>query len=324
MADTSSVTSAWDAYWRGSGSSPLSSDKGVDHPYIRLFWVDALSARLRTGNFRLLDVASGDGALVDIACDVLGAESLDVTCIDISAAAIQTLAERKPFVEGIIGNAADMPFVDGSFDIAASQFGVEYAGLDAVRDMVRVVTPGGVLALLMHLKGGVIDRECAADVTALDQFQATGFIPAARSLFAEAQRCIRGKTGGSRADYDAAVDAMIPISRRVETLLREHGHSVARGMLAMLHRETDRIYGRIMHHDLNEVLEWLERMEAELASYRGRMQSMCDVANTAATFKSMTEHLKSDYLEIETSEPLRDESGRDIAWKILARKRSAS
>jgi hypothetical protein len=176
----------------------------------------------------------------------------------------------------------------------------------------------------MHLDGGLIHTECAANVDAIDAMQATGFVAAAKRLFSEARRAIRGDTGGSRADYDAAVQAMIPVSREVELLLQKHGVDAAGGTLATLHRETDRIYGRIMHHDLDEVLEWLDRMEGELASYRGRMQSMCDASNTQEALQSLTDRLAESGFDIEVSQPLQDESGRNVAWKLLARKEAAS
>lgn len=324
MTESTSVASDWDAYWRGSAAGASFSSDGVDHPLVRRFWLDTLGALPGGGSLRLLDVASGVGAVIEVAREALGDDGFEATCIDTSAAAIESLTTSMPFVNGVVGSAADMPFPDAAFDLATSQFGVEYAGLDAVSEMARVTAPGGAVVLLMHLDGGLIHTECAANVDAIDAMQATGFVAAAKRLFSEARRAIRGETGGSRADYDAAVQAMVPISREVESLLQKHGEHAAGGTLATLHRETDRIYGRIMHHDLDEVLEWLDRMEGELKSYRGRMQSMCDASNSQEAFQSLAEQLAESGFEIETSEPMRDESGRDVAWKLLARKKAAT
>ena len=125
-----------------------------------------------------------------------------------------------------------------------------------------------------------------------------------------------------RTEYDAAVQDMIPISRQVEALLQQHGRDAAGGTLATLHSETDRIFGRIMHHDLDEVLEWLDRMDDELTSYRGRMQSMCDAATQRDAFAGLEERLQKHGFEVSISAPLADEQGREIAWQLIARRKA--
>jgi SAM-dependent methyltransferase len=323
MSDPSNVAMDWDTYWRGSADGTSFSSDGVDHPLVRDFWSDTFeSVKTAYDKPRLLDVASGSGAVVDIARGVLGENNFEASCLDSSEWAIKSLVERFPFVEGVIGSASDMLFPDDSFDLATSQFGVEYAGLDAVNEMARVLAPGGTLVLLMHLKGGLIDAECAGNINAINDLQALGFIDTARNLFSEGGRAVRGETNGSRTDYDAAVQAMIPVSRQCEELLQKHGEDAAGGTLATLYRETDRIYGRIMHHDLDEVLRWLDRMSDELIAYKGRMQSMCDAANAEPKFAELAENLASQGFDVSTSEALRDEGGQAVAWRLVARRQA--
>jgi SAM-dependent methyltransferase len=323
MSESNSVASDWDAYWRGSAGGASFSSDGVDHPLVRQFWIDTFSSFAESDKPRLLDVASGVGAVVEVARETLGENGFEATCIDTSAAAIESLGSSMPFVTGVVASASAMPFPDSAFDLATSQFGVEYAGLDAVNEMARVTAPGGSLVLLMHLEGGLIHEECAANIAAIDAMQAIGFVATAKRLFAEARRCVSGETNGSRVDYDAAVQDMIPVSRAVESLLQEHGAGAAGGTIETLHQETDRIYGRIMHHDLEEVIAWLDRMDAELVSYRGRMQSMSDAASSKTAFQDLAGQLTAVGFEIVKSEPLADEFGRHIAWQVVARNEAA-
>lgn len=321
MSDPSNVAMDWDTYWRGSADGTAFSSDGVDHPLVQDFWSATFESLKATYDKpRLLDVASGRGAVVDVARGVFGEGGFAASCLDSSEWAIKSLVERFPFVEGVIGSASDMSFPDSSFDVATSQFGVEYAGLDAIDEMVRVLAPGGTLVLLMHLKDGLIDAECAGNINAINDLQELKFIDAATRLFTEGRRAIRGETSGSREEYDAAVQAMIPVSRQFEELLQKHGEAAAGGTLATLYRETDRIYGRIMHHDLDEVLAWLERMRDELVAYKGRMQSMCDAANDEAIFVGLANRLVDSGFDVATSEALSDEAGRPVAWKLVARR----
>lgn len=322
MSDTSSVAMDWDTYWRGSADGTAFGNDGVDHPLVRDFWSHMLaSLRPDNGKLRLLDVASGRGAVVDAVHSVFGEDDIDISCIDTSEWAIKSLVERFPFAEGVIGDAQDIPFPDGSFDVATSQFGVEYAGLDAVDEVARVVAPGGTLLCLMHLKGGMIDQECSGNISAINDLHDIGFLQAAARIFTEGRRCIRGETGGSRDEYDAAVQAMAPIFREFAALIEKHGEGAAGGTLATLYRETDRIYGRIMHHDLDEVLQWLDRMSDELVAYKGRMQSMCDAAHDQSELEALATQLGENGFEILQSAPLHDDGGdADVAWQLVAQR----
>lgn len=320
--DTSNVARDWDTYWQGSADGTAFANDGVDHPLVRDFWHRSLATlRPADAKLRLLDVASGKGAVIDVVRELFGDDGIAVSCLDTSASAIGSLVERFPLAEGVVADARDMPFPDGSFDIATSQFGVEYAGLDAVGEVARVIAPGGTMLCLMHLEGSLIDRECSGNMQAINDLDEIGFFGAAIRLFSEGRKCIRGETNGSRAEYDAAVAAMVPVFRELGTLVEQHGEGIAGGTLATLHRETDRIYGRIMHHDLDEVLQWLQRMSDELVAYKGRMQSMSDAASSPSAFEALATGLGDKGFDILQSAPLRDDAGgNDIAWQLVARR----
>ncbi len=320
MSKPSTAAMDWDVYWRGSADGTAFGTDGVEHPLVSQFWTDLLTALRKDGQTsRLLDVASGRGAVIDIARTAFGEDNISVTCLDTSEWAIKSLVERFPSAEGVVGDAKNMPFPDNSFDIATSQFGVEYAGIEAIDEMVRIVAPQGTIAFLMHIKDGMIDSECAQSISAIDDLSAINFLPAATLLFTEARKCVKGETNGSRDDFDAAVRNMAPIYREFTAIMEKHGDGAAGGTLSILYRETDRIHGRIMHHDLDEVLQWLARLGEELGAYKGRMQSMCDAANDAHGFEQIATRLSERGFRIAMSGPLHDAaSKRDVAWQLIA------
>jgi len=107
---------------------------------------------LRAG-MRFLDVAAGSGAL-SIPAARLGA---DVLATDQSPVMLELLTARAQ-QEGLTietrvmdGHALDLP--DNRFDVAGSQFGVMLFPdmAKGIREMVRVVSPGG--AVLLHAYG---------------------------------------------------------------------------------------------------------------------------------------------------------------------------
>ena len=94
---------------------------------------------------RFLDVAAGSGALA-IPAARLGAR---VTAIDLSPGMLELLAARARkeglVVETRVMDGHALQFADDTFDVAGSQFGVMlFPDMPkAVREMVRVVKPGG-------------------------------------------------------------------------------------------------------------------------------------------------------------------------------------
>ena len=95
MTESPSVSADWDTYWRGSSDGASFSSDGVDHPRVRQFWVDTFKTLAGGEKLRLVDVASGVGAVVEIARDVLGDDGFAATCLDSSGAASVSLSTKS-------------------------------------------------------------------------------------------------------------------------------------------------------------------------------------------------------------------------------------
>ena len=99
-----------------------------------------------TAGMRALDVGCGPGALVGELVARLGAEN--VAAVEPSPPFVQAARERYPDVDVRQAPAEALPFEDDAFDVALAQLVVHFmddpdAGL---REMARVVEPGGVVA----------------------------------------------------------------------------------------------------------------------------------------------------------------------------------
>ena len=103
------------------------------------------AANVRPG-MHVLDVACGGGNLAGLARQ-LGAK---VTGLDASEALCNVAASR---VDGtfVAGEMEELPFVDGSFDVALIANGLQYAAdrLQAARELKRVLKPQGVAVVGM-------------------------------------------------------------------------------------------------------------------------------------------------------------------------------
>jgi ubiquinone/menaquinone biosynthesis C-methylase UbiE len=115
------------------------------------------SADVRAGN-RVLDVASGQGnAAIAAARRFADATGVDYATNLLAQGRERAAAEGLPvtFTEG---DAEDLPFPDGSFDLTLSTVGVMFAPdhQRAADELVRVTVPGGKIGLASWTPSGMV------------------------------------------------------------------------------------------------------------------------------------------------------------------------
>jgi SAM-dependent methyltransferase len=96
----------------------------------------------------VLDVACGTGVLAAAAAERVGIGG-SVTGIDASAEMLAVARRKVAAVRWCEGRAESLPFDNDHFDAVVSQFGLMFfeRPVDALREMMRVLRPGGRLAV---------------------------------------------------------------------------------------------------------------------------------------------------------------------------------
>jgi SAM-dependent methyltransferase len=105
------------------------------------------AARIGAGQ-RVLDVACGTGVLARHVARHVGARGA-VTGLDANPGMLEVARRNGPGIRWLSGRAESLPLVNGSFDAVVSQFGLMFFDepARAVREMLRVLTPGGRMAV---------------------------------------------------------------------------------------------------------------------------------------------------------------------------------
>jgi ubiquinone/menaquinone biosynthesis C-methylase UbiE len=105
------------------------------------------AANIRSGQ-HVLDVACGTGVLARTVEARVG-PSGTVTALDINQGMLVVAERNAPQIKWRQGEAEALPFNDQSFDAVVSQFGLMFFPdrVTALREMLRVLVPGGHLAV---------------------------------------------------------------------------------------------------------------------------------------------------------------------------------
>jgi ubiquinone/menaquinone biosynthesis C-methylase UbiE len=141
--------------WQLSGDAPTTYTR---YGYkIMEPWTDDLiaQARCRNGD-HVLDVACGTGLVASRVKAVSNADC-KITGIDINEGMLNVAKKNTDF-EWHLGSATELPFSDNCFDVVLCQQGLQYFPdrAAAMREMARVLTPGGRVSLNVW---GAMDRQ---------------------------------------------------------------------------------------------------------------------------------------------------------------------
>ena len=314
----SSVYDSWDAYWRGSAQGSAYNCDGISHPALREFWIRFLSrlaAESNTHPISIVDVASGTGTVADHAVQVFG-NTANITCLDVSDAALAVVRQRIPSVRTVVADASRIPLESGTADVVTSQFGAEYAGPEATAEAARLVAPGGFMVLLMHHRFGLIYDGCGASLDAIEKIELSRFVQLAFDMFKAGFEAV---AGSDRQHYEQAAAALSPAVGVLESIMTQHGPHVAGDLVYRLYNDVADIHEQIQHYESNDVLSWLDRLDGELGAYKGRMESMREAALDQEAIAETTERLHDGGFTVLEADPL-IEADRPLAWKLVARR----
>ena len=119
---------------------------GIDRSWRRRLVRRVVDSVPSGGTVKVLDVACGTG---DVSL-ALRRKGMDVTGADISGKMLDIARVKAPDINFVYGNAAGLPFGDGTFDCVTIAFGIRNFDMrpQCIKELRRVLKDGGMLAVV--------------------------------------------------------------------------------------------------------------------------------------------------------------------------------
>jgi hypothetical protein len=105
-------------------------------------------------------------------------------------------------------------------------------------------------------------------------------------------------------------------------LLTSRGSAAAGGLVQRLYRDIAEMYRNMSSYDREDVMTWIEGMEAELRAYAGRMAAMMECSLADTDFRRICEQLAAKEFRVERGESISlSPGGPKAAWVLVAYRR---
>ncbi|WP_429912976.1 class I SAM-dependent methyltransferase [Glycocaulis sp.] len=280
----------WDTYWQGKGGESQAVNAPGIARELAVFWNTHAGGALegRPGA-RLLDLACGAGVVALESARAAQARCVDlqIVCMDIALEAL--LAAREGLsgagnVSVIAGDAGALPFAAGSFDLVFSQFGVEYAGMDALSQAPVVLAEGGELAFLCHYKDGAIHAESLRNLRVWDAVETSGLLNLALDLLETAYAADEGK--GSQEGLHTCGVAYRQAAEQTGALAQNSDGEAAQNVLRLL-GDIAQLIRRRAAYDRDDARGWIRAQTRSCAAVRQRLQDMTAAALDAGQVQAV-------------------------------------
>lgn len=295
----------WSDYWATDGASGevFVNARGEKHPHLAEYWENTFRGLEKGG--RVIDLASGAGSIF---AQLRAGHGLDLHAADISLQALQALGSRIPGTNTVACAANSLPYRDYAFDLVVSQFGIEYAGLEAFGEAARLVSRGGSLIALCHIREGYIESNNRAQLSEAQLAVDMAFIDKAIALTEAAFSTDRG------AEVRAK-DEFIPAERQLAAAVNR----LKVGIHAHLYLGFRKLFEERHCYAASDITNWLCEMRDDLDRNIGRLTRICEVALSADDMGRVSEILKAQGLRDVSCGAFKTPGNEiPVAWELIA------
>src|SRR5690606_28096091 len=331
--DNAHRQAAWSRYWKQDVLHSLpGSFSGNYSGRIERFWLDNF-AGLGSAR-RMLDIATGNGAIPQLACAHCAGrpagtpriDAIDLAQISPAWVASQPASCRDAlhFHAGV--SAESLPFADAAFDLVTSQYGIEYC--DDARtapEVARVLAPGGRVALLLHHAGSRLAEVAREELRLSDWLlRPGGFLDDLEAIVPWIGQAATAEGRAALRDNAAAHHARDAFNRAMQALAVEAAASPYPDLLEEARSFSARALASLKEHPAGEVLALVGSYRDNLADARLRYAELCECAMDADRLDAFAASLRRHGLVDATRAPIHHDNGLLMGWTLTAGKLGAA
>lgn len=299
---------SWNDYWLGDDA--VSATQRASELF-RGLWREWLTDVFSNNpDARLLDAACGAGAVTHEAIAVAKAMQArpDIVCVDIAPAAVAKLADLP--VTALAADAKDLPFEPGEFDALVSQFGVEYAGTEALSSIGRLLAPSGRVLIVAHMTEGAIAQECSDNVEMLQTLIDTDIISKVSDVFT------------ALVTTTESVDTEVEVFREAAAkcgAAAEARACPASEFAVRLFADCSRVLNNHQAYRPDDMRAWFDGQRDAIEAYAARMNDMLKAALNESQAQKVLEDWREQGLEQCSCSPMTLEGeSHPTAWRFEA------
>lgn len=290
---------SWDNFWKHSAKEQSMPCFGAQTDVLKHAWDKLFEENLTSiSSGKVLDIACGDGTLISRFAEAKE-RSFQLFACDYSYSACLDAFNRNVAISSVCCDSANLPFESETFDIILSQYGIEYAGQHAFFEALRCLKPGGELVTICHALNGSIFKECTENANAAERFLSSGILNQGKSLFAVAGEVMSGKR--DKADFVEEDRAFSKTVMKCKALFDEVSPQICGGYLFKVYSELGQMFSQIQSYKTQDVLDWIDKTQAEVVAYQSRMFSMTQSAMSQRSLDAQFETYQSSTSDNQSS-----------------------
>lgn len=250
---------------------------------------------------RIIDLCTGNGAAALIAAEVGRTEGKGFGIVAVDRADIDPPAYVTRHQDDFAAirfvpatGVEALPFPDGSFGAAVSQYGIEYSDLSrSLPEAIRVLAPGGWLRLVVHAEEGVVAADARAVIADADLLLDEIDLPGRAGRCFEAVLAVERAAEADAASRERAdrcfADFQEALERAARHVPEAHDRNMVRNSGAVLLDS----FTRRSHFDLEQLLTKVEAVRGEIHAHRGRLAALVEAALDRAQADGLAACLRS-------------------------------
>ena len=319
---TLNASGAWSNYWRkGFQTTFVGGESDYYSGETRTHWLEVFNNI--AGGSSILDLGSGNGALLEIATSVEGYSQRPFQLIALDYADISESGFFLDHPEIRVQSNTSIEATSlkaESIDLAISQFGYEYSSTaEAAEELVRILKPGGQFRAVLHHADSSISLHSNSAVQQIAWCQRSNLAQTSISLL---RRLNKLRKSHRDPQKDTKASELREFFNQMAARLNQYGDQLPDAShIGYFLNELGSLFHPEKAKGLNleQKIGIVEQLEIDSQEYEQRMQSMLNASSDQVAIERIRDELINAGLRVEEPELLGSENQK-IAWILKADK----